>query len=312
MSLLRTPDSCFANLPGFPFAPHYVSIGDARIHYVDEAPPGSGSGDGGSGDGGTGETVLCLHGEPTWSYLYRKMIPILASRHRVVAPDFFGFGRSDKYPRIEDYSFQLHFNSLVSFIEALDLRRMTLVCQDWGGLIGLPVAMRLAERFSRLVIMNTGVPTGDEPPNAAFKQWQDFARRTPDLPVGFILQRTFIAGDDMDPAVLAAYEAPFPDAAHKAGAAAFPLLVPTTPDNPASPTMRATREALAQWTKPCLVMFGDSDPITGPAYKWFRNLVPSAADEPEMLIERGGHFIQEDQGEVLAERINEFIERRPV
>ncbi|MBX7167576.1 MAG: haloalkane dehalogenase [Pirellulales bacterium] len=299
MTLLRTPDERFASLPGFPYAPHYVELGGRRMHYVDEGPR-------------AGEVVLCLHGEPTWSYLYRKMIPILAERHRVVAPDFFGFGRSDKYAAREDYTFQMHFDSLVEFLERLDLRGVTLVCQDWGGLIGLPVAMHHPNRFARLVIMNTGVPTGEEPATPAFLQWQEFARRTPDLPIAFLMQRTFQTGDDTDPAVLAAYEAPYPDASYKAGAAQFPLLVPTSTDNPATPTMKETRRRLAEWRKPCLVMFGDSDPITGPGYKWFRKLVPTAADEPEALIEKAGHFLQEDQGEELARQIDLFIARRPV
>lgn len=298
MAVIRTPDERFANLPGYDFSPNYVEVGDTRMHYVD------------AGEGE--ETVLCLHGEPTWAYLYRKMIPILATKQRVVVPDLVGFGRSDKYTLLDDYTYAMHQEKLTGFVEALDLRRITLICQDWGGLLGLPLAAAQPERFSRLVIMNTGLPIGEEKVKEAFKAWREFARTTPDMPVGMVIQRTLAAGDDVDPAVIAAYDAPFPTAEYKAGAAAFPLLVPISPDDPASGAMREARERLGKWTKPVLVMFSDGDPITRGGDRFFRKLIPSANEEAEVTIEGAGHFLQEDKGEEIAERVNDFIERRVV
>ena len=195
MSVVRTPDECFANLPDFPFKPQYVEINGLRVHYVDE---------------GHGEPILCLHGEPTWSFLYRKMIPPLAAKHRVVAMDMIGFGRSDKYTERSAYTFQMHRDVLAAFIEKVDLNHITLVCQDWGGLIGLRVAAEMPERFARLVIMNTGLPTGDEPMSEGFRRWREFAANATDLPIGFIMQRTLVGGDSIDPAVIAAYKRHFP------------------------------------------------------------------------------------------------------
>lgn len=203
MLRIRTPEECFENLPGFPFVPRYVEISGSRVHYVDE---------------GEGEIILCLHGEPTWSFLYRKMIPTLSAKHRVIAMDFIGFGRSDKFTEREAYSFQMHRDTLVGFIDALALDQITLVVHDWGGLIGLRVASELPERFARLVIMNTGLPTGDEPVSDAFLAWRQFAESTPDLPIGQVISMGVAHGDRLAPEVIAAYEAPFPDASYKAGA----------------------------------------------------------------------------------------------
>lgn len=295
MIILRTPDEQFENLPDFPFAPHYVEVNGLRIHYVDE---------------GQGEVILCLHGEPTWSYLYRKMIPPLAARHRVVTMDFAGFGRSDKPGDIGDYSFQFHRDTLVGFIEALDLQGITAVVQDWGGLVGLTVATQLPDRFARLVIMNTGLPTGDEPPGEAFLRWREFAAKMgTKLPIGRIIKGGLAHPENLTAAEVAAYEAPFPTTEYKAGAAAFPLLVPTKPDDPGSADMRAARLAFRQWQKPALVLFSDSDPITKGGERFFRFLIRPARKQPEITIHEAGHFLQEEKGGEIADHILAFMTR---
>ncbi|MFN7944403.1 MAG: haloalkane dehalogenase [Blastocatellia bacterium] len=293
--VLRTPDEQFTHLPDFPYSPHYTETGGLRMHYVDE---------------GSGDPVLCLHGEPTWAFLYRQMIPGLKQGNRVIAPDLIGFGRSDKLAEKSDYTFDLHCRTVSGLIENLDLRNITLVCQDWGGLIGLVVCSEMPDRFARVVIMNTFLPTGDEPPSAGFMQWRNYAERQTDLDVGFVLQSG--CKSKLTPEVIAAYKAPFPDATYKAGAHQFPLLVPITPDNPASERMRRARAFFATWQKPALVMFSDGDPVTAGADRWFRNLIPSAQAEPEITITSAGHFLQEDKGQEIAEHIQQFIERRPV
>jgi haloalkane dehalogenase len=290
MKALRTPEERFANLADFPYAPHYVEVEGLRVHYLDE---------------GQGDPILCLHGEPSWCYLYRKMIPVLA-RRRVVAPDLVGFGRSDKPTQKSDYTFALHHDVLSAFIRALDLQRITLVCQDWGGLLGLPLATEMPERFARLVIMNTGLPAG-EGANEAFLKWRAFAAQSDDMDIGRVIQSGTVS--PLPPAAVAAYNAPFPDATYKAGACQFPLLVPIEPDMPAVPVMRRTRQELQRWTKPALVLFSDKDPITAGGDRWFRKLVPSAAAQPEIVIKNAGHFLQEDRGEEIARHIDEFLDR---
>ncbi|MGD9644565.1 MAG: haloalkane dehalogenase [Pirellulales bacterium] len=294
MSILRTPDERFADLPDFPYEPRYTQLGPVRMHHVES---------------GEGDPILCLHGEPTWAFLYRKMIPTLATRGRVVAPDMIGFGRSDKYSDRADYTFQMHRDTLAAFIEALDLQRITLVCQDWGGLLGLRLAAEMSDRFARLVIMNTGLPTGDEPMTEGFRRWREFAAKSTDLPIGFLMRRTLVGGDSIDQRVIDAYEAPFPDVSYKAGAMQFPLLVPVMPDDPASESMRNARKVLGAWTKPALVMFADGDPITRGGDRWFRKLIPSAKEQPEIVIEGASHFLQEDAGQVIADHIVAFLDR---
>ena len=303
MTIVRTPDERFAELPGYPFAPHYADLDGIRMHYVDEGPQTTPA---------PSETILCLHGEPSWSYLYRKMIPILAARFRVVAPDLIGFGRSDKFTETSAYSYQMHHDALVRFLDILKLEHVTLVCQDWGGLLGLPIASEQPARFARLVIMNTGLPAGDGKMTRAFYAWQVFALRSPDLPVGRIIRSGLAHGDQLPPDVLAAYEAPFPDATFKAGARAFPALVPTEPDQPGAAEMRRAREVLAGWAKPALIMFSDGDPITRGGDIFFRELIPSARDQPPITITDAGHFLQEEKGEDIARYIVEFIERTPL
>ncbi|GAB4342553.1 MAG: haloalkane dehalogenase [Candidatus Abyssubacteria bacterium] len=297
MPIIRTPEERFEGLPDYPFEPHYVEIKGCRVHYVDE---------------GTGEAVLCLHGEPSWSFLYRKMIPILAKKHRVVAPDFIGFGKSDKFTEMSEYSFQMHRDTLAGFIEKLELDDITLVCQDWGGLIGLRVASEMPERFARLVIMNTGLPTGEGEISEGFMQWRTYVENTPDLPIGQIMQMAMADPDRFTPEIARAYEAPFPDHRYKAGAQMWPLLVPIRPDDPGADSMRKAREVFGQWTKPCLVMFSDGDPITRGGDKLLRAHIPSASKEPEITIRDAGHFLQEEKGEEIARHILDFMERRPL
>jgi haloalkane dehalogenase len=287
----RTPEERFLNLPGYPFAPHYVVMNGARMHYVDE---------------GRGEVILCLHGEPSWSFLYRKMIPPLARNHRVVAPDFFGFGKSDKFTERSEYSFQMHRDSLVAFMDQLKLERITLVCQDWGGLIGLRVVGEMPERFARLVIMNTALGTGDNL-GPVFMAWREYMASNPDLDVAALFKRLIVQETSKTQDVLAAYAAPFPDRSYKEGVHAFPMLVPITPDDPGAHESREASKVLSRWTKPCLLMFSDKDPVLGlPAGRVFEKLIPSAGQMIAILD--AGHFLQEEKGEELAEHILVFME----
>jgi haloalkane dehalogenase len=297
MDVLRTPDERFANLPGYTFEPHYLDVGGLRMHYIDEGPRDA-------------EIVLMLHGEPSWCYLYRKMIPVITDAGlRAVAPDLVGFGRSDKPASQDDYTYQKHVDWMTAFLEKQDLRGMTLVCQDWGGLIGLRLVAERPDRFSRVVAANTFLPTGDNPPGEAFLRWQEFSQKAPSLPIGNIVRGG--CKTELSPEVIAAYDAPFPDDSYKAGARKFPVLVPTRPDDPASAPNRKAWETLERWDKPFLCAFSDEDPITRGADKRFLQLVPGTKDQPHTTIAGGGHFLQEDRGEELARAAVDFVRATP-
>jgi haloalkane dehalogenase len=295
MEILRTPDERFSNLPNFDFAPQYVEIAGLRIHYVDEGPR-------------VAAPVLMLHGEPSWSYLYRKMIPIITTAgHRAVAPDLAGFGRSDKPARREDYTYQFHVDVMTGLIKSLDLREITLVGQDWGGLIGLRIAAEHPDRFARIVVANTGLPTGDQPMTEGFLRWREYSQTVENFHVGGIIKGGCV--NDPPPEVIAAYNAPFPDDSYKAGARQFPLLVPIGPDDPASEANRRAWEVLRRWEKPLLTAFSDGDPVTRGGERVFQKLVPGAQDQPHVMIAGAGHFLQEDKGAELAQIIVDFIKR---
>src|SRR2546421_1237752 len=297
MEILRTPDERFTDLPGYGFEPHYVKVDGLRVHYVDE---GSAS----------AEPVLMLHGEPSWSYLYRKMIPLItAAGYRTVAPDLVGFGRSDKPGRREDYTYQRHVDWMKGWLEAVDLRHITLVCQDWGGLIGLRLAAEHEERFDRVVAANTGLPTGDRSLGEAFLRWQRYSQTTPNFHAGGIVKGGCVS--ELSPEVVAAYDAPFPDDRYKAGARQFPLLVPTSLDDPAAVPNRRAWEVLARWEQPLLTAFSDSDPILRGGDRVFQKLIPGAKGQPHTTIVGAGHFLQEDKGEELAQEVINFMAGSP-
>lgn len=292
MDVFRTPEDRFAGLPGYDFAPNYFEpagdLAGIRMHYLDE---------------GDGEPILLLHGEPTWSFLYRKMIPALAPRFRVIAPDYIGFGRSDKPTDRDWYTYERHVDSIVQLFEHLDLRDITVVVQDWGGPIGLRCAVEHEDRFGRLVILNTGIMRpGPNWPSDAFMQWRNYAERHPDLDVAFIIQASTVT--DLSQEVLDAYAAPWPDSASKAGVAAFPLLVPLSEADPGAAEMVRTGDALREWSKPALVAFSDSDPIFPQAAgERLASRIPGAKFVP---ITGAAHFLQEDKGEEIADVILEF------
>jgi len=286
----RTPDQRFVEVADFPFEPRYAEHDGLRMHYVDE---------------GRGDPVLCLHGEPTWSYLYRKMIPGLSRAARVVAPDYFGFGRSDKPTEPAWYSFDRHYGSILGLVDMLGLSGLTLVVQDWGGPIGLRLAVEHPERVNRLVILNTGVG-GGRAPNEVWLRFREVVRAAGgDFQPGRLIRRACMRG--LSDEAVAAYDAPFPTPESKAGPLMFPEQVPTEPEHPNTAPLMAIREALKAWTKPALVLFGDSDPIFPPQVaERISELIPGAL--PAETIPNAGHFVQEDAGEAAATRIVRFLE----
>jgi len=289
VDVYRTPDDRFEGLTGYSFEPHYVEQDGLRVHYVDE---------------GSGQPVLLLHGEPTWSFLYRKMVPVLAASARAIAPDYVGFGRSDKPVERDWYTFDAHYAAMEQLVQDLALEGVTVVVQDWGGPIGLRLAAEHPERVARIVVMNTGIFSG-RPPSDAWLQFRDFMRRVgTDIRPGQLVRITCPQpiGDD----VVAGYDAPFPVPESKAGVLMFPELVPTSPDHPSAAKTLEVREAMKHWEKPALVLFGDSDPVFRPKVaERFSELIPGAG--PAEIVAGAGHFLQEDRGEEIAERISRFL-----
>jgi haloalkane dehalogenase len=287
--VFRTPDERFEGLPGYAFEPHYAEADGLRLHYVDE---------------GEGEPVVCFHGEPTWAYLYRKMVPpLVEAGHRVVCPDYAGFGRSDKPTERGWYTYDRHVELTSRLLASLDLRGATVVVQDWGGPIGLRWTVENPDRVARLVVLNTGLFTGRV--SKGFLDWRDFAERNPDLPIGFVVNGA--TATELPEDVVRGYEAPFPNAEAKAGAAQFPLIVPTSDADPGAAEMRAVADELSRWDKPALVAFSDSDPVFPypRAGQAFCDLIPAAGEQ--VRIEGAAHFLQEDRGERIAEEIVRFV-----
>ncbi len=293
---LRTPEECFLDIPAFPYVPHYVEnlpgFEPLRMHYVD------------TGETESGEVFLCLHGQPTWSFLYRKMLPVFsAAGHRAVAPDLFGFGRSDKPVKEEVYTFDFHRRSLIAFVEALDLRNITLVCQDWGGLLGLTLPMAMPERFSRLIVMNTALATGEDPLSEGFLAWRAWARKNPDMDIAALMARTT---PHLSEAESRAYAAPYPDIRYKAGVRRFPDMVPDRPDAPGASIARQARDWFAsEWHGESFMAIGHQDPVLGPpAMNLLRRHIPNCPDP--LNLHHAGHFVQEWGDEVAVAALKHF------
>jgi len=295
--VLRTPEARFAHLPDFPYSPHYTEVDGLRIACIDEGPREA-------------PVVLLLHGEPTWSFLYRKMIPVLVNAgYRAVAPDLVGFGRSDKPTEVGDYAYLNHVEWMKAWLKAYDLHEVTLFCQDWGSLIGLRMAAELPERFERIVLSNGGLPTGAQALPPAFRIWRAFSRFSPWFPIGRIVKAGCAQG--LDDQAVAAYDAPFPSRAHRTAARVFPGFVPASSDDPEHARNEQAWQALRQWHKPFLTLFGTRDPITRGGDEMFQRAVPGAAGQPHARISGAGHFIQEDRGAEVAERMIAFMRATP-
>lgn len=293
--IIRTPENRFENLLGYDFSTNYLEVEDGlRLHYVDEGSKKN-------------PVVLLLHGEPSWSYLYRKMIPILVKQDfRVIAPDLIGFGKSDKLCNTSDYSYQGHMQWMTAFVEQLDLKDITLFCQDWGGLLGLRLAVDMSERFAAIVASNTTLPTGQVPMPESFRQWREFSQHSPDFEVGKVINMGTV--QDLSAEVIAAYNAPFPSETYKAGARIFPMLVPVEADDPECQNNVAAWKKLMLWKKPFLTIFGDSDPIMKGAEKPMQQMILGAKDQDHTIL-HAGHFIQEEKGEELAELMIAFYKK---
>lgn len=297
VKILRTPEEKFKSIPDYPFAPHYLNVAadNLRMHYVDEGPP-------------DGEVVLLLHGEPSWSFLYRKMIPIFAEAgYRTIAPDLIGFGKSDKPSEMEDYSYQSHTEWMMSFITQLNLTGINLFCQDWGGLLGLRIAGLHPHLFSRIVAGNTMLPNGKGTPSKAFTDWQGYSRAVEVLAIDKIMQNSTVS--ELSEEEINAYWSPFPDKGFMAGAKIFPSLVPTSADDPAVPTNLEAWKGLAAFTKPFLCLFSDKDPITAGGERVLKKYIPGTNDMPHQVITDAGHFLQEDKGEEIAGIMIEFMKK---
>lgn len=295
MKTLRTPDERFANLEGYPFAPHYAEVTDAdgttmRMHYVDEGPRDA-------------APILLLHGEPSWSYLYRKIITDLVGRgHRVVAPDLIGFGRSDKPDARSDYTYERHVDWTRQWLHGLDLQGVVLFCQDWGGLIGLRLVAAEPERFAGVIASNTGMPEGSGW-SEGFKAWLEFSQNVPVMPIGGILNGATVR--DLSEAEVAAYDAPFPDDTFKEGARHFPVLVPVTPEHASVAENKAAWQALERFDKPFLTAFSDADPVTRGGERVFQQRVPGAKGQNHVTL-KGGHFVQEDSPTEIAALLHDM------
>ncbi|MEM9928410.1 MAG: haloalkane dehalogenase [Bacteroidota bacterium] len=295
MQFLRTSDDRFQDLPNYDYPPHYAEVGDGlRMHYVDANPTG------------TAGCIVCLHGEPSWSYLYRKMIPGLTSAgFRVIVPDLIGFGRSDKPTEETDYTYQRHVDWVKTLLfDHLDLQQINYFIQDWGGLIGLRLVAEHPARFARVIAADTFLPTGDQDLGPAFNQWKAMAKTLNPFPVSGILQMA--STTSLSEAELAAYDAPFPDETYKAGVRIFPELVPAHPDDPAAPANRAAWQQLGQLNLPFLTLFSDADPITSGAEKYLQQHIPGAKGTPHKIMANGGHFLQEDCAETLVQEVVAF------
>ena len=296
--VLRTPEERFAHLPDFPWQPRYTQIAEVRVACIDEGPRDA-------------PVVLLMHGEPAWSFLYRKMIPVLlAAGLRVVAPDLVGFGRSDKPARRADYSYQNHVIWMRAWLEQLDLRHITLFCQDWGSLIGLRLAAEMPDRFDRIVLANGGLPTGTEPVPQAFRIWRAFARFSPWFPIGRIVRTGCVHG--LTRQEVAAYDAPFPSGRYRIAARLFPGFVPTSPNDPERANNERAWAVFQRWEKPFLTLFSNRDPITRGGYKVWQKRVPGAQGQPHAITRNAGHFLQEDKGPEVAAAIVVFMESTPL
>jgi haloalkane dehalogenase len=308
---LRTPESRFQNLAqwGYPFKPNYTTIHDLRVHYLDEGPPDA------------SETILCLHGEPSWSFLYRKMIPTFTQAgYRVVAPDFIGFGRSDKLIEYHDYSHHLHTSTLIELVEKLDLQNITMVVQDWGATTGLSCVEHLANRIKRLVIMNAGLPPHGERNDLAVMMKKKFVRNVSGLvmwkaltkaagqrlPVGMVFAASC---PNISKEAIRGYNAPFPDKSYKAGVAWWPQMVPLRESGEVAAATRRAKQYLKTWNKPAFILFSDKCPVSSSLYEYFQALIPGASHYPSGIIRGAGHFLQEDAGYEISHKITEFVQK---